>query len=139
MAGYSQTPLAKKLGMKPGLRIALPGIPKEIARELSNAIADCQRVRSAVADFALLFCSSSVRLHAAPGPWKRRLDPAGAIWLAWPKKSSGVATNLDGNVVRRIGLRSGYVDVKVCAIDDVWSGLRFVVRLRDRPQTRNGA
>ena len=65
--------------------------------------------------------------------WRRRCEPAGGLWIAWPKRSSGVATDLDENVVREIGLAGGLVDNKVCAIDATWSGLRFVWRLRDRP------
>jgi len=82
----------------------------------------------------LLFSDSRAKLTKAFAQWSRLLAPAGALWVAWPKKSSGVATDLTENIVRDIGLAAGLVDVKVCAIDNMWSGLKFVYRLKDRPK-----
>ncbi len=133
MAGYSDTPLAKKLGIKAGSRIALPGIPAGVRAELTDAIAECHVLRNpARLGFILLFVDSRAELKKAFSRWAGMLNPAGMLWVAWPKKSSGIAGDLDGNVVRRIGLAAGLVDVKVCAISAVWSGLKFVIRLKDR-------
>ena len=132
MAGYSGTPLAKKLGIKAGSRIALPGMPKNITAALSSAIADCSFARRAPLDFVLLFVDSKARLAKAFPRWADMLSSTGMLWVAWPKKSSDVASDLDGNIVRRMGLAGGLVDVKVCAIDESWSALKFVIRVKDR-------
>ena len=78
------------------------------------------------------FTDSRAALERRFPALKRGIGPTGMLWVSWPKRSSGVATDLDGNIVREIGLRGGLVDVKVCAVDDVWSGLKFVYRLGDR-------
>ena len=79
-----------------------------------------------------VFCTTRAEIERGVAGWRDRLTPAGALWLSWPKRSSGLDTDLDGNVVREMGLASGLVDVKVCAVDDTWSGLKFVRRLKDR-------
>jgi alkylation response protein AidB-like acyl-CoA dehydrogenase len=134
MAGYSGTPLPKKLGIKPGLRIALPDLPQNLRRELQEAIDGCNS-RADVEepyDFVLQFAGTQRVLAAAFKHWRRQLAPAGMLWIAWPKKSSGVKSDLDENKVREMGLAAGLVDVKVCAINEVWSGLKFVIRRKDR-------
>jgi hypothetical protein len=130
--GYSQTPLPKKLGVKEGFAIALPGMPADVRRELREALRTCNKRRDQPLDLILLFSKSSATLHVDFANWASRLKPAGMLWVAWPKKSSGVPTDLDENTIRSIGLSAGLVDVKVCAITDTWSGLKFVYRLKDR-------
>jgi len=135
MAGYSGTPLPKKLGLKEGSRIALINAPKDFARELGELPPDAQivtRVTKPI-DIALLFVLTERALLRDFDKLAKKLASNGMIWVAWPKKASGVATDLSEQRVRTIGLDSGLVDVKICAIDEVWSGLKFVIRLKDRP------
>jgi hypothetical protein len=132
MAGYSGTPLAKKLGIKEKFRVALVGMPAGVRAEIKETLASCVSASSGL-DFAIVFVKSAAELKKEFFPVAKKLAPAGMLWVSWPKKSSGVATDLDENVVRGIGLEAGLVDVKVCAVDEVWSGLKFVVRLKDRP------
>jgi hypothetical protein len=134
MAGYSGTPLPKKLGIKPGFKVALPDLPPEIKSELKTALTECQDASSVktALDFVLLPSKSQSDLTKKFPQWSKRLAPAGMLWVSWPKKSSGLATDLDENKVREIGLAAGLVDVKVCAINAVWSGLKFVIRVKDR-------
>ena len=135
MPGYSGTPLAKKLGIKDDFRAALLHVPEDVKTELHDAFAKCriQNIKnSRDLDFIFLFAKSRAGLAFELLPAARALAPAGMLWISWPKKSSGVATELSEGIVRTIGLESGLVDVKVCAIDATWSGLKFVRRLRDR-------
>jgi hypothetical protein len=135
MAGYSGTPLAKKLGIKPGHRVAFaspPGGFDALLGDLPGDVVIRSRVRGPL-DVIVFFTKSRVELERRLPVLRRALDPAGGLWIAWPKRSSGIASDLDENVVREIGLAVGLVDNKVCAIDATWSGLRFVRRLRDRP------
>jgi hypothetical protein len=127
MAGYSGTPLPQKLGIRDGARVRLQDAPGGFARSIGVE----PRARG-TADVIVVFSRSQKALSKSFARLRKSLDPSGGLWVAWPKKSSGVATDLDEGVVRRIGLASGLVDNKVCAIDDTWSGLRFVVRLADR-------
>src|ERR1700686_4539986 len=134
MPGYSGTPLPKKLGIKPGARVWLGDAPAEVRAELSAALAACESVRGGKAplNFAMLFTKSKAELAKEFVRISELLAPAGMLWVSWPKKSSGVATDLDENEVREIGLAAGLVDVKVCAVTEVWSGLKFVRRVKDR-------
>jgi hypothetical protein len=134
MPGYSGTPLPKKLGIKPGFRVCLVDAPPEVRSELSAELAACEITRDGKPplDFAMVFTKSKTALS---GEFKRisgLLAPAGMLWISWPKKSSGVASDLDENMIREIGLAAGLVDVKVCAVNEVWSGLKFVRRVKDR-------
>ena len=134
MAGYSSTPLPKKLGIKEGSRIALINAPDNFQRELGTLPQDAvfvERVTKPL-DIVLLFVLSERALLRDFAKLADKLATNGMIWVAWPKKSSGVATDLTFERVQRIGLDSGLVDVKICAIDEVWSGLKFVIRLKDR-------
>jgi len=139
MAGYSGTPLPKKLGIKPGSRVALPGLPADVKAELRDALAGCLVARDGKGplDFALIFVRSSSELQKEFASLARKLAPAGMLWVSWPKKSSGVETDLDEGVVREIGLKAGLVDVKVCAVSEFWSGLKFVIRVKDRKARSN--
>lgn len=134
MAGYSGTPLPKKLGIKEEFRVAFLDLPPEVRAELKSALASCQLVKDGRGplDFAMVFVKSRADLKKEFARFAKLLAPAGILWVSWPKKSSGVATDLTENDVRNIGLEAGLVDVKVCAVDDVWSGLKFVIRLKDR-------
>jgi hypothetical protein len=133
MPGYSGTPLPKKLGIKAGFRVRLANAPEEVRAELREALAECKVARPAGAlDFSMLFTKSRAELTKQFSPLAKLLAPAGMLWVSWPKKSSGVATDVDENVVREIGLATGLVDVKVCAVTEVWSGLKFVRRVKDR-------
>jgi hypothetical protein len=134
MPGYSGTPLPKKLGIKDGFRVAFAGAPSDVLAELKAALATCETARDAKAtlDFAMVFTKSKVELTKEFKRIAKILAPAGMLWVSWPKKSSGVASDLDEGVVREIGLAAGLVDVKVCAVTEIWSGLKFVRRLKDR-------
>jgi hypothetical protein len=133
MPGYSGTPLPKKLGIKAGFRVLLANAPAEVRAELRPGLAECEVVNEGDAlDFEMLFTKSRAALAKEFGRIAKLLAPAGMLWVSWPKKSSGVASDLDENVVREIGLDAGLVDVKVCAVTEVWSGLKFVRRVRDR-------
>jgi hypothetical protein len=133
MPGYSGTPLPKKLGIKDGFQVRFINVPPAVQLELKSALAGCDiRDGSVPLDFAMVFTRSKSELTKEFKRTAKMLAPAGILWISWPKKSSGVATDLDENVVRGIGLAAGLVDVKVCAVTDVWSGLKFVRRLKDR-------
>ncbi|HEY2410256.1 MAG TPA: hypothetical protein VGI10_29830 [Polyangiaceae bacterium] len=138
MAGYSGTPLPQKLGIKPAARVGLLGAPqgfKKTLGELPPAVKLSDATRgSGALDVIVAFVQSRRELERAVQKLKRRLEPAGGLWLTWPKKTAAIATELTEKTVREVGLASGLVDNKVCAIDDTWSGLRFVVRVQDRPK-----
>ncbi|PYS66093.1 MAG: DUF3052 domain-containing protein [Acidobacteria bacterium] len=133
MAGYSGTPLVKKLGIKSGFNLVFVGAPNGFSKglDLPTDIEIDSRSRRPL-DFALLFVKSEKELRVAFSQYAARLKPAGMLWVAWPKKSSGVATDLSFNNVQAIGLAAGLVDTKICAVDEIWSGLKFVFRLKDR-------
>jgi len=136
MPGYSGTPLPKKLGIKPGFRATLIGLPAEVRAELKHALSQCRIAKELKAplDFIHLFCKSNADLQREMKRAHKALAPAGMIWISWPKKSSGVATDLTEDIIRDFGLSLGLVDVKVCAVTEVWSGLKFVIRRKDRPK-----
>lgn len=133
MPGYSGTPLSKKLGIKPGSRVSISGMPADVRSELKTALDECtiDRGLKHAIDFMMWFAKSKEDLDDFEFISKH-LTPAGMLWVSWPKKASGVPTDLTENIVRDIGLAAGLVDVKVCAVTDVWSGLKFVRRLKDR-------
>jgi len=131
MPGYSGTPLPKKLGIKEGFSVRLTHVPSEVIAELRAALEKCHEGKTPL-DFAMIFTKSQSALAREFTCVAKQLSPAGMLWISWPKKSSGVATDLTENVVRDIGLKAGLVDVKVCAVTDIWSGLKFVRRLKDR-------
>ena len=135
MAGYSGTPLPKKLGIKEGSRVVLVAAPEGIEAEL-EPLPDGVRVNRRLVkdvDVALLFVTARRDLEQQFNRVAQALQPAGGLWVAWPKKASGMPTDLDQQQVMDVGLATGMVDNKVCAIDEIWSGLRFVYRLKDRP------
>ena len=135
MPGYSGTPLPKKLGIKPDFQVQFVSAPADVQAELRDALADCVSTHDtskSPLDFAMLFTKSQSELKKEFSRLAKLLAPAGMLWVSWPKKSSGVPTDLDENKVREIGLAAGLVDVKVCAVTEIWSGLKFVRRVKDR-------
>lgn len=137
MAGYSETPLVKKLGIKSGFNVAFVRAPSGYAEEVDLPPDVTVNSRSGKPlDFAQIFVKSEVELKTKFSDYAQRLNAAGMLWVSWPKKSSGVSTDLSENIVREIGLSAGLVDVKICAVNEVWSGLKFVFRLRDRAQVK---
>jgi hypothetical protein len=135
MAGYSGTALVEKLGIKPGARLAFVDAPPGFERLLGTLPAGARKAASAQMDFSIVFVTSAAALNKSFARLASRTAPAGMLWVAWPKKAAKVQTDLTEDVVRRIGLAAGMVDVKVCAIDETWSGLKFVFRLKDRGAT----
>jgi hypothetical protein len=146
MAGYSGTPLPRKLGIAPGARLGLVRAPGDFAATLGELPPGVEpraiSAGRALFDVIVCFARRASDLERDLPRLRPRLDPAGGLWIAWPKKSStrnskkasGIATDVTEAEVRARGLAAGLVDNKVCAIDDVWSGLRFVVRVADRPR-----
>jgi hypothetical protein len=134
MPGYSGTPLPKKLGIKSGFRAQLVDAPPGVCSELKAELDACEIVSNGKLplDFAMCFTKSKGVLARESRRIAKLLAPAGMLWVCWPKKSSGVTTDVDENIVREIGLAAGLVDVKVCAVTEVWSGLKFVRRVKDR-------
>jgi len=113
--------------------VQLANAPSEVRAELREALAECTVVKQGDAlDFAMIFSKSRTELTKEFSRVAKLLAPAGMLWISWPKKSSGVATDVDENGVREIGLAAGLVDVKVCAVTEIWSGLKFVRRVKDR-------
>jgi hypothetical protein len=138
LAGYSGTPLVKKIGIKPGHRLALVDAPTGFKKELVDLPADVELVsadekaKAAPLDVVLFFMESRATLEKHLPKLKSRIGQAGMIWAAWPKRTSGVETDLNENIIRDSGLAMGLVDIKVCAINEVWSGLKFVIPVKDR-------
>lgn len=140
MAGYSGTPLVNKLGVKAGHRLVLVSAPPDLDARLAPLPPDVTVDRAAPGeaiagawDVALLFCAWSAELDAAWPAARAGMRPAGGLWVCWPKKAARAPGDLTEDVVRAFGLAAGLVDNKVCAVDERWSALRLVVRLRDRP------
>jgi hypothetical protein len=138
MAGYSGTPLAKKLGVVEGTRLVLVGAPPGVVDGLPPDVTVSQRAQGR-ADVIVAF-------FVQRAPFERRIEglgrmifPAGGLWIAWPKRASGLATTMNENVVREVALPMGLVDNKVCAIDETWSGLRLVWRRERRGDPRGDA
>ncbi len=131
MPGYSGTPLPQKLGIKDGFRIALHNLPADVGAELEDEFAKCQMSKNQL-DFVMIFVKSLAELEKQFSRFAKVLAPTGMLWVSWPKKSSGVATDLNENIVREVGLEAALVDVKVCAVTEIWSGLKFVIRIKDR-------
>lgn len=134
MAGYSGKPLVQKLGIKDGWTIAILNAPPGYDGILGKLPRGVKRKTAAVGplDFVQFFTAEKRELERRFATLARALTPAGMLWISWPKKASGVATDLTEDVIRAVGLAHGLVDVKVAAVDDVWSGLKFVRRVKDR-------
>ncbi len=133
MAGYSGTPLPRKLGVKEGSVLVLSGAPDGFDATLGELPAGVavRRLRGR-ADVIVAFFTRRSELERRLPSLRRAMRPAAGLWIAWPKRSSGVATDMTEDVVREVALPTGLVDNKVCAIDETWSGLRLVIRLENR-------
>ena len=133
-AGYSGTPLAKKLGIKEGFLIQIVNAPVHYPDLFSDFPSEVQEdpepaIRK---DFIHIFSKSREELGNLLPSLKNSIKQNGMIWISWPKKTSRIKTDLNGNVIREIGLKNGLVDIKVCAVDETWSGLKFVIPVKDR-------
>jgi hypothetical protein len=132
VAGYSGKTITEKIGAKPGQRVYIDGLPEALELVWPAGVQVLRRLPAAPVDIAWCFCANRDRLEARVDRLVARIAVDGALWVSWPKKSSGTATDLDESLVRTRGLAAGVVDVKVAAVDDTWSALKFVRRLRDR-------
>ena len=134
-AGYSGTPLAKKLGLKPGMRSWFQNVPDMVRTEIDRDAPPLELLDlpEPPVEFAHIFVTSCAVLDCELRMLLPLLDPAGMIWVSWPKKASKVSTDITEDVVRALALPLHLVDVKVCAVDDIWSGLKLVIRKERRP------
>jgi hypothetical protein len=134
MAGYSGTPVAKKLGIDIGSRIFLSDAPKDYLKLVAPLPEGVRVVRKidGETDIVHIFSAERARLAAALRATLKRIKPDGTIWVSWPKKSSKVPTDITEDTIREVALPMGLVDIKVCAVDEVWSGLKLVVRKENR-------
>ena len=131
MAGYSKTPLVKKMGIKEGMRGIFVHASEEVRKLFEHAPAHFAKKLSGDFDYIHLFTTTEKQLKTDFIKVKKFLKPSGILWVSWPKAGK-LGTNLNGNKVRDIGLADGLVDIKVAAVDDTWSGLKFMYRLKDR-------
>jgi DUF3052 family protein len=137
MSGYSGTPLAKKLGIRAGARLFVRAPPAnyiELLAPMPQGVRTVTRM-SATTDIAHLFATRREVLRAALASARRAMRDDASIWVSWPKKASGVASDITEDVVRELALPSGLVDIKVCAVDEVWSGLKLMLRRSERRAT----
>jgi hypothetical protein len=135
-AGYSGTPLPKKLGITEGSRVAFPNAPDDFSDTLGalpEGVVARSRDRGPF-DVIVFFTHSRAELERRIGALHSAMEPAAGLWVAWPKRASGVETDMTEDVVREVALPRGLVDNKVCAIDETWSALRLVIRLGNRPR-----
>jgi hypothetical protein len=130
-AGYSGTPLPRKLGIKPGHRLALLGAPDGFELELPEDVS-VRRHAGGKADVILTFHTARAELEGRLPALRAMMEPAAGLWIAWPKRASKVPTDITEDVLREIALPTGLVDNKVCAVDETWSGLRLVIRKQHR-------
>jgi hypothetical protein len=134
MAGYSKTPLAQKLGIKPGQKVATIGGPstyRKLLAPLPEAVSFWTRIEPG-AMFIHLFVSERKTLEKELKRLRQLIANTGTLWVSWPKKASGVTTDVTEDVIREVALPLGFVDVKVCAVDETWSGLKLMVRRENR-------
>jgi len=133
-AGYSKRSLPEKLGIKPGSRICILNAPTNYNDTLGELPPSVQRLSKpkGVLNFIHFFARQRSELERVFPALKRELAETGMLWISWPKAASKIATDVNENAVREIGLKNQMVDVKVCAVDAVWSGLKFVYRIKDR-------
>lgn len=134
-SGYSRRPLADKLGLAAGQRVHFSALPRDVERELGALPEGAERCASLRGTFDYLhaFVTTRRELEDVVVRFRRVLDPAGMFWISWPKRSSGVATDVTEDLIRAVALPRGLVDIKVCAVNEIWSGLKFVVPVKDRP------
>ncbi|MBS1703490.1 MAG: DUF3052 family protein [Armatimonadetes bacterium] len=126
--GYSGKPLAEKLGLKPGMVAIAIDAPDDYEQFLSSPVEIAQQIGDEAPNFVHIFVTERARMDALLSDLFNRIDRDGMVWVSWPKKSSKVPTDIDENIIRDVCLPMGWVDVKVCAVTDVWSGLKLVIR-----------
>lgn len=131
-AGYSGTPLAKKLSLKPGLRAWFENMPDAVAAEIADAGVERLAAPEAPIEAAHVFVASRAALEDAVARLLPLLARAGFLWVSWPKRASGVPTDVTEGTIRQVALPLGLVDVKVCAVDSTWSGLKLMIRRERR-------
>lgn len=139
MSGYSGTPLARKLSLKDGMRVWWDGMPDSVCAQIATEELAFERLEAAEPpiDAAHIFVTERADLDAKLNQVLPLLDPAGMIWVSWPKKAAKVPTDITEDVIREVCLPMGLVDVKVCAVDAIWSGLKLVVRRQNRDVRRH--
>ena len=132
--GYSGTTLAKKLGIKNGFKIKIVNPPDYYFQLFTDFPLNTHNIadRKNKKDFIHYFVRTTSQLNQDINQLKQEIEQNGMIWISWPKKAAKVETDLNGNIVREIGLRNGLVDIKVCAVNEIWSGLKFVIPVKDR-------
>jgi len=138
MAGYSGTPLPQKLGIKPGLMVVTVNAPANYRRllgQIPDSITFSERLKSG-SSFVHLFTSRRSEMQKKMSILRDKISDNGAIWVSWPKKSSGISTDVTEDVIREIALPLGFVDIKVCAVDETWSGLKLMIRRENRKSKR---
>ena len=138
MAGYSGTPLPQKLGIKPGLTVVAINPPANYRRllgQIPDSITFSERLKSG-SSFVHLFTSRRSEMQKKMSILRDKISDNGAIWVSWPKKSSGISTDVTEDVIREIALPLGFVDIKVCAVDETWSGLKLMIRRENRKSRR---
>jgi len=134
MAGYSGTPLPQKLGIKPGLTVVTINAPANYRRllgQIPDSVTFSERLKSG-SSFVHLFTSRRSEMQKKMSILRDKISDNGAIWVSWPKKSSGISTDVTEDVIREIALPLGFVDIKVCAVDETWSGLKLMIRRENR-------
>jgi len=134
MAGYSGTPLPQKLGIKPGLMVVTINPPANYRRllgQIPDSVTFSERLKSG-SSFVHLFTSRRSEMQKKMSILRDKISDNGAIWVSWPKKSSGISTDVTEDVIREIALPLGFVDIKVCAVDETWSGLKLMIRRENR-------
>jgi hypothetical protein len=134
MAGYSKNPLFKKLGIKSGMDCCVINKPSQYERLIKEVLKDVKihEELESQEEFIHAFFKDKKELESKFKSLKNALKKDGVLWISWPKKTSSIKTDLDGNIVREVGLENGLVDIKVCAVDNDWSGLKFMYRVKDR-------
>ncbi|HXX41003.1 MAG TPA: DUF3052 domain-containing protein [Chthoniobacterales bacterium] len=134
MAGYSGTPLPQKLGIKPGSTVVALNQPANYESLLGKAAHNVKFSHRAVrgASFVHLFTTSRRELEKGLSMLRAKVADSGVVWVSWPKKSSGVPSDVTEDTIRKVGLPLGFVDVKVCAVDEIWSGLKLMIRRENR-------
>ena len=134
LQAYSGTPLAKKLGIKEGFKIRLMNQPTNYFELLGTLPNDIEFVSNKKGSKNLVhyFTKNAAQLNSDMASLREEVYPNGTIWISWPKKAAKVATDVDEDIIRHLALKNGLVDVKVCAVDEIWSGLKLVVPLKDR-------
>ena len=138
MAGYSGTPLPQKLGIKPGLMVVTVNAPANYRRllgQIPDSVTFSERLKSG-SSFVHLFTSRRSEIQKKMSILRDKISDNGAIWVSWPKKSSGISTDVTEDVIREIALPLGFVDIKVCAVDETWSGLKLMIRRENRKSRR---